>query len=57
MFEKTVKPILLYGCEVLGRGHNDMLEQVQLKVLKLILLKMSTPTGMVYGETGVMPLK
>ena len=58
MFEKTVKPILLYGCEVIGMGNIDIFEQVQLKFLKLILnLKKSTPNCMVYGETGVMPLK
>ena len=58
MFEKTVKPILLYGCEVIGTGNIDILEQVQLKFLKTILnLKKSTPNCMVYGETGVMPLK
>ena len=58
MFEKTVKPILLYGCEVIGTGNINILEQVQLKFLKHILnLKKSTPNCMVYGETGVMPLK
>ena len=58
MFEKTVKPILLYGCEVIGTGNITILEQVQLNFLKYILnLKKSTPNCMVYGETGVMPLK
>ena len=58
VFEKTVTPILLYGCEVIGTGNIDILEQVQLKFLKVILnLKKSTPNCMVYGETGVMPLK
>ena len=37
VFEKTVNPILLYGCEVIGTGNTDILEQVQLKYLKLIL--------------------
>ena len=58
LFNKTVKPVLLYGCEVCGFGNNDMLERVQLKFLKYILkLKKSTPSNMVYGETGVYPLK
>ena len=49
MFEKTVKPILLYGCEVIGMGNINILEQVQLKFLKYILnLKKSTPNCMVY---------
>ena len=56
--DKTVKPLLLYGCEVCGFGNNDMLERVQLKFLNYILkLKKSTPSNMVYGETGVYPLK
>ena len=58
MFEKTVNPILLSGCEFIGTGNINILEQVQLKFLKHILnLKKSTPNCMVYGETGVMPLK
>ena len=58
LFNKTVKPILLYGCEVCGFGNNGMLESIQLKFLKCILkLKKSTPSNMVYGETGVYPLK
>ena len=57
MFEKTMKPILLYGCEIWGYGNIDILEQVQLKFLKLVLnLKKSTQTCMVLGETGVLPL-
>ena len=37
MFLKTVKPILLYACEICGHGDVDILEQVQLKFLKSIL--------------------
>ena len=44
MFQKTVKSILLYSCEIYGYGNVDMLEQIQLKFLKSILnLKKSTP--------------
>ena len=58
MFLKTVKPILLYACEICGHGNVEILEQVQLKFLKSILnLKKSTPNCIVYGETGVLPLK
>ena len=35
MFEKTVKPILLYGCEVIGTGNINILEQAQLKKLNI----------------------
>ena len=35
-----------------------IIEQVQLKILKFVLnIKKSTPNCIVYGETGVMPLK
>ena len=34
MFEKTIKPILLYGCEIWGYGNIDILQQVQLKFIK-----------------------
>ena len=57
LFNKTVKPILLYGSEIHGSGNIDVLERVQLKFLKYILnLKASTPSFMVYGETGATPL-
>ena len=55
---ETVKPILLYACEICGYGNVDRLEQIQLKFLKSILnLKTSTPNCILYGETGVLPLK
>ena len=58
LFNKLIKPILLYGCEIWGFGNLDIIERVQLKFLKLILnLKKSTPSFMVYGETGTYPLK
>lgn len=57
LFNKIVKPVLLYGCEVWGFGNLDILERVQLKFYKYIFnLKSSTPSNMIYGETGVMPL-
>ena len=58
IFQKTVIPILLYGCDVWGFGDLKVLEQVQLKFLKQILnMKKSTPNCIVYGETGVMLLR
>lgn len=57
LFNKTIKPILLYGCELWGFGDIDILERVQLKFFKHILhLKKSTPSYMIYGETGTYPL-
>ena len=58
LFNKLIKPILLYGCEIWAFGNLDIIERVQLKFLKLILkLKKSTPSYMVYGESGAYPLK
>lgn len=57
LFDKLVKPILLYGSEVWGFGSCDVLERTMLKFLKYILnMKPSTPNFMVYGETGVFPI-
>ena len=57
LFNKTIKPILLYGAEIWGYGNLDIIERVQLRFLKIILkLKRSTPNYFVYGETGCMPL-
>ena len=57
MLEKTIQPILLYGCEIWGYGNIDILEQFQLKFLKQVLnLKKSISTCIVLGETGVLPL-
>ena len=48
LFDKLIKPILLYGCEIWGFGNLDIIERVQLNFLKLILnLKKSTPSFMV----------
>ena len=57
LFNKMIKPILLYGCELWGFGNIDSIERVQLKFFKQILnLKKSTPSFMVYGELGAYPL-
>ena len=37
LFNKLVKPILLYGCEIWGAGNTEVIERVQLKFLKQIL--------------------
>jgi hypothetical protein len=57
LFDKIVKPILLYGCEVWGFSDNYVIEKIHLKFCKLILhLKQSTPNFMIYGEFGRFPL-
>ena len=51
LFDKMIKPILLYGCEVWGFSDNDILEKIHLKYCKILLnLKTSTLSYMVYGE-------
>ena len=59
LFNKIVKPILLYGSEIWGFSKNiRYLEKVQLRFCKLLLkLKSSTPNYMVYGELGIYPLE
>ena len=37
LFNKTIKPILLYGCELWGVGNVDVLERIQLKFYKHVL--------------------
>ena len=57
LFDKIVVPVLLYGCEIWGFESLDIIERIHLKFLKYIFnLKSSTPTYMVYGETGRFPL-
>jgi hypothetical protein len=52
-FDKMIKSILLYGCEVCEFGKNEVLDRVHLKFCKILLnLKSSTPNYMVYGELG-----
>lgn len=57
LFDKTVKPILLYGAELWGYGNCDSLERIHLKFLKYLFnLKRSTPSYMIYCELGIMPI-
>ena len=37
LFDKMIKPILSYGCEIWGFGTLELLERVQLKFLKYVL--------------------
>ena len=60
LFDSIVAPILLYGSEIWG--HEDTLvhtvEKVHLKFCKYLLkLNKSTPSYMIYGELGRMPLQ
>ena len=37
LFDKMIKPIPLYGCEVWGFSNNDILEKIHLKFCKILL--------------------
>ena len=57
LFDKILKPILLYGCEIWGFSNLDTLERLHLKFCKYVLcVCKSTPNIMVYGELGRYPL-
>ena len=53
LFDKSVVPILFYGCEVWGFENIDIIERIPLKFCKIILnVKKSTANYIVYGELG-----
>ena len=57
VFNRTVKPILLYGSEIWGFGNCKIIERVHLRFIKYIFkLKKSTPSHMIYGELGIFPI-
>ena len=57
VFDVLVKPILTYGSEVYGLYNSAAVETFYLKFIKRVLnVKQSTNTCMVYAETGSHPL-
>ena len=57
MLNTIVKPILLYGCEIFCFENISKLEQFYCQCLRSILkVNRQTPSYMVYGDTGCMPL-
>ena len=51
LFDVSVLPVILYGCEIWGFENTDIVEKLQRKFSKFILvLKNSTPTCILYGE-------
>ncbi len=57
LFDTLVLPIMLYGCEIWGFENNSILDRLHLKFCKMLLgIKKTTPTCMVLGELGRLPL-
>ena len=57
LFNHTILPILLYGCEIWGFQNTKLLENVQNQFLRSITkLKKSTPIYMIYAELGITPV-
>ena len=53
LFDQTIKPILLYGCDVWGFKDIEILERVHTAFLRKILsLKKCIPLYMLYGEVA-----
>ena len=58
LFNKMIKPVLLYRCEIWVVGNLELIGRVQLRFIKIILnLKKSTPSYMIYKELGIYPLE
>ena len=58
MFNRTILPILLYGCEIWGFNNIKLIENVQNQFLRTITkLRKSTPIYMLYGELGITPVE
>ena len=57
VFDSMITPILLYGTEVWGCENIDIIDQFYLNFCKSLLdVKQTTPSVMIYGELGAMPL-
>ena len=57
LFDVLISPILLYGSEIWGFGNNSIIEKIHLQFCrKLLHVRTSTPSYMVYGELGRKPM-
>ena len=57
IFDHTILPILLYGCEVWGFQNTDLIEKVHNQFLRNITkTRKSTPLYMLYAELGRSPI-
>ena len=53
MFDRIVKPVMLYGCEV---SIFDLKKNYTENFVNILKVKPSTPNFMVYGELGRFPV-
>ena len=57
LFDHTVVPILLYGCDVWRYENCDIIEQFHLEFCRMVLhVNKSTSKCIIYGELGRPPL-
>ena len=57
LFDKTVLPVLTYCCEVWGTAVIEQTRVLQRRFYKMVFqLRKSTPTLMLFGETGKVPV-
>ena len=57
LFDHTILPILLYGCEVWGFQNTKLIDSVHNQFLRHITkLRNSTPEYMLYAELGRYPI-
>ena len=53
LFEHTILPIVIYGCEIWAFENTDIMEKLQNEFLRYITnLKKSTPLYMLHAELG-----
>ena len=58
LFDHTILPILLYGCEIWGYENIEQIEVFHRNFLRqLLMVDRSTPIPMVYGELGRFEIK
>ena len=58
LFDHTILPIALFGCELWGSDNIKLIENLQNEFLRRITnLKKSTPIYMLYAELGRMPVE
>ena len=58
LFDSTILPVMLYASQCWGDANISKLESIHLKLCKKVLkLRKSTTSAMVYGETGRYPLE